>query len=498
MSTDSGSGLGGRAAKAIAWVMLEKWSVRLISLGVFAVLTRFVTASDFGLISIATVFTAVLTVIADGGFGKALVQKARLDPADAATAFWTSFAISVALYFVLFVSAPFIAALFGMPQLGPVLRVLGLILILGGLSSVPAALLERDFEFRLLTLRQLSGAIVGGLITVPLAFAGFGVWALVSNSLLTTLGASIALWVTSRWRPTFTFSVGALRSLVGVGGGALGVELLNAVQANIDKLLIGIFLGDVELGYYFVGQRAVNILAEVLTSFVGRISLTSFSKSQDDPVRLNRMLRRLTLVVSILAVSVFGTAALVAPQLVPFVFGPGWGRSVLIFQLLAPAAALTAITAFDGSLLLAVRKPVSAFGLALAQNVLGVLLILLALPFGIAGVAVSRSVRVVAMMPVRIVVLRLKAALDVRPYLVQLLTSVVAFVPVIVIVGPLQLTSWATADHAFLAFAVPVSVISAAIYLVTLWFISSKDNRAFLSTYTRKTLAVLRIHRGRA
>lgn len=470
-----------KAFRSVGWVVLEKWSVRLVALAVFAILARLLDAKDFGLLSMATVFTALLSVFVDSGFTKALVQRKTLAKDDAATAFWTSIAISIAIYLSLFFTAPLIATLFGDDRLGPVLRVLGVGLPLTALSATPAALLEREFEFRALSIRQLAGTVVGAAVAIPMALLGAGVWALVAQPLVAAIVSLITLWASTPWRPTLSFSRDSLKDLYGFGTGVLGIDLLNTFQANIDKLLIGSFLGPTALGYYFIGQKVLSTLSELVTTVIARVSLTTFSRVQDDVPRLNRALQKMTFVSGSLAIPTFGITALLAPQLIPFVFGQQWTPAVPVFQLLAASAALASIMYYDQNVLLASGNPRAAFLMSLGQNVLGVGLIFAAMPFGIAGVALSRSILLVAYWPVRLRLLHRLAKINLGPYLKQVGLCIAALVPVVALILMLQTTPWATVEESFFGFAVPVAVLGFALNGAFAWLLMGPANRTMSS-----------------
>lgn len=486
------------AMKAAGWVLVEKWSVRLLSLVVFAVLTRFVAVEDFGIISMATVCIAFLSVFVESGFAKVLVQRKSFNQLDASTAFWTSLFLAVVLYAGLFFTAPLLATLFGEPGLTDVLRVSGTMLIFTAFSSVPVAMLEREFKFKAIATRQVIGTVLGAASAIPLALTGFGVWALVAQTVVTAATSAVVLWVLSDWRPSFKYSYSALKSMTSFGFSVMMIDLLNAVQGNIDKLLIGAFFDPTTLGYYFVAQRALNIMSELVTTVLGRISLTAFSKVQDDLNRLNRGLRQVTFGSAIIAIPVFGIAALVSPQLVPFVFGADWAPAIWVFALLAPSAALMSVTYFDRSVLLAAGRPKSALGLSLGQNLVGIALVFAALPFGMYGVALSRSIRVLLFWPVRLLVLKKAVHTPIAPYLSQVWRSFAAFLPVAAIILGLQFTPWAAMDHSFLLFALPVSVAGGVLYAVLAWWFAGHENRAFIRQMTGNRIPVLRARKRKA
>lgn len=478
--------LKAKATRGIGWVIVERWGNRLLTLLVFTVLARVVAPEAFGIISLATVVVAILQVFVDSGFSKALVQRKALGPKDASTAFWVSLAISGVLSIAIVAVSPAIAAAFGEPDLTRVLQALALGLPLIALSRVPAALLEREFGFKALSIRQLVGAFAGAVTAVPLALAGAGPWALVAQTLVTSVVSVGVLWASTPWRPRFEFSIDSLRALAPIGVSMLGIELLDAVQNNIDKFLIGAFFTTEQLGYYFIAQRIGMILSDLVTTVMARVSLTTFSRVQDDPVRLNRVLRQLTFSAAAVGIPIFGLVAVLAPQTIPFLFGDGWDESVPILWVLAPAWALGAVMYFDRNVLLATGHGRTALAIALLQNVVSIVLIFVFLPFGILGVAFSRWGRIWTW-PVRLYLLRRLVGVSVSRYLTQLARCLIAVAPSLILIGLLQGTSWASGDSAFWTFAVPVGMLGLALYAALLWIVAGGENRRAL-TYISLTV----------
>ena len=480
MAVSDDDGLRRRATNSIGWVVFERWSSRLISLALLALLTRLLTPADFGLISLATASLAVVQVFVDSGFSRALIQKRQIGPKDASTAFWASMSIAVTLCVALVLVAPLIATALGDSRLGPVLQVLSITLPLTALSQTPAALLERDLDFKPLSLRQFIGTLSGAAIAVPIALLGGGVWALVAQTVVSSIAATIALWASTSWRPKLEFSRVALKSLWATGASILGIDLLDAIQGNVDKIVIGIFFDPTQLGYYFLAQRIGTILIELVTSVISRVSFTTFSRVQDDNVRLNRIFRQLTFVASAISVPLFGLVAVFAAQLVGFLFGPGWQAAVPILWILAPGWALGAVMYFDRTVLLATSNSGPALMLALFQNIVSATLVFVFIPFGVIGVAFSRLARFVTW-PIRLWVLHRLAGIEVWKYIEQILRPAGAFAPIILILALLQLTPWAGLPLPMVTFVLPLSVLALICFGGALYALGGPENRALVA-----------------
>ncbi|MGY4858081.1 lipopolysaccharide biosynthesis protein [Cryobacterium sp. AP23] len=472
-------GLRRKATQSIGWIVLERWTSRLLALVVIAVLTRLLSPEDFGLVAMATVVTAILQVFVEAGFVTVLVQKKELSPKDSSTAFWTSVTLSVVLYAALFFTAPLLAGMFGEPDLTGVLRVMGLGLPISSLAQVPAALLERSFGFRSLAIRQVIGALCGAAVAIPIAFSGGGVWALVAQALVTNTASVVVLWSATTWRPKWEFSFSSLKSMWTMGVRIVGIGLLDALQQNIDKLIVGAFFSAQELGYYYLAQRIGTILIELVTTVMSKVTLTTFSKVQDDLPRLNRIFLQMTFASAAIGVPMFGLVAVLAAQIVPFAFGAGWDETVPIMWILAGGWAFGAVMYFDRSAFLAIGRANVALWVAVLQNIVGVLLVFAFVPFGIFGVAFSRWSRI-ATWPVRIWALHRLIGLPVWKYLGQVFRCVFAMIPVVIAIAFLQLTAWADGEHAFWTFAVPVGAAGVAVYAVLLWAFAGHDNRMVL------------------
>ena len=90
--------------------------------------------SDYGLIGMLAIFIAISQTFIDSGFGTALVQKKRRDELDYSTTFYFNIIVASFFYFLLFISAPFIASFYNESLLIQLTRVLGLLIIINSLK----------------------------------------------------------------------------------------------------------------------------------------------------------------------------------------------------------------------------------------------------------------------------------------------------------------------------------------------------------------------------
>ena len=175
---------------SLGWSFAERILAQLVSTVVGIVLARVLSPDDYGIVSVVMIFITVCNVFVTSGFGTAIVQKKEVDKRDFDTAFILSFAMSIVLYGGLFFGAPAIAAFYNMPQLIPVIRVLGVRIVLTSLNNIQQAHIQREMRFKSYFYATIIGTVLSCGVGIAMAFSGYGVWALVAQYLTCLLYTS--------------------------------------------------------------------------------------------------------------------------------------------------------------------------------------------------------------------------------------------------------------------------------------------------------------------
>jgi len=206
-----------RAVRSVKWSAFTEAVSRVASPVVTVILARLLVPQEFGIVASAMIVIAFAQMFWDAGLSKALIQTEYAPSEAGNVVFWTNTSLGLVLYPLLFFAAPWIADFFNSPASAPVLRVLGLQIVIASLSSVQYALFVRDLDFRRLFWIKLATALVPGLVSIPMAVGGFGVWALVTGSLIGQIMNLLLLWFSSTWRPRFQYDHELARKMVRFG-----------------------------------------------------------------------------------------------------------------------------------------------------------------------------------------------------------------------------------------------------------------------------------------
>jgi len=412
-------GLREKAAKGIVWSVIQKWGREAISFLTFVALSRLLAPEAFGLVALASVFTAFVEIFLDQGFSAAIVQRADLEREHLDTAFWITVFTGTLLTAGGMAASGLVAAFFEEPRLAPILWWLSISFILSALSSTQIAILQRKLAFKSLAARSLTATMVGGIVGVSMAFAGFGVWSLVAQNLAIGLAGVIVLWRASDWRPGFRVSKKYYKELFTFGVSVVGNNLSKVFVRRSDDFLIGYFLGPTLLGYYTIGYRLLLAIIRLVTGIINSVAFPTFSRIQHQPERMRRAFYKVTQYTSLLAFPIFIGLASLASELVLALFGGKWAPSIPVMQVLALIGILQSVLFFNGSVLRASGKPSWEFGIMLLNAVCSVIGFLLAVRWGIVAVAASFVIVGYLLAPISYGAVRRLIQIDFSTYLWQ-------------------------------------------------------------------------------
>lgn len=324
---------GRRAASSFLFKLAESLGTQGISFVVSIVLGRLLDPSDYGVLSMLTVFIAVSQVFVQSGLNTALIQKKDVDETDLSSVFYVSLLIAAALYLILFFSAPAIGAFFAMPALAPVLRVLALVLLPGALISVQNAVVARQMQFRRLMLSSLIATLLSGAVGIGMARAGMGYWALVGQQLTNQFSTALILLVMVKWRPRLLFSWARVRGLITFGWKLLLSSLLETGYNNLRTAVIGKKYTQETLGFYSRGKQFPELVMNAVNGSIQSVMLPVLSEEQDDAARLKQMMRRSVMVSSFLVLPLMAGLAAVARPLVSLLLTDKWLNCVPFLQI---------------------------------------------------------------------------------------------------------------------------------------------------------------------
>lgn len=323
-----------KTLSGIFWSFLQKVGDRGIAFFISIILARILMPEDFGLIGMLSVFIAISETLVEAGFNKALIQKKDTDEEDYSTVFFINLIVSVCIYWILYISAPYIANFYNEESLTKLTRVLSLIFILNAFGYVQVTKLTKELQFKKLMLIHLPSTLISGIVAVIMAYNGFGVWSLVGQRLTMRFVFIIQVWLYSRWKPLWVFNKDKAKQLFSFGGNLMLVGLIQTIYSNGYKIIIGKFYPAKTLGYYENANTLVSTPISTLSSVMASVAFPIFSSIQDDNHRLKigykKSIQQVFFIISPLLI----LSMAVAEPMFRFLLTEKWLPAVPFYQIL--------------------------------------------------------------------------------------------------------------------------------------------------------------------
>jgi O-antigen/teichoic acid export membrane protein len=378
-----GDDLKKKMVSALTWTMIDKFGQQFVQLFIGIVLARLLSPNDYGLIGVLMIFISLSTVLIDGGFGQALIRKQNASETDFSTIFYLNIIVSISLYLLLFLAAPFISVFFKQPLLTQISRTLFLTILFYSVYFIQYVILNKRMNFKMLAYINILSLIISGIVGVSLAFMGFGVWALVWQQISSQCIRAILFPFFVHWKPIREFSFRVIKEFWNFSVHMLGTASLNVIFNNLYTILLGRFYPFQQVGYY----AQANKLSETVNVASQQILLSGtfplLVQIQHDNVRLIRVYRKLTTSVSLLVFPLIAVLIAIAKPFIIVLISEKWLFSVALFQLLLIANFFGPLYSLNVSVLNAKGESKLTFNLELIKKSLILLSVVLCFSYGI-------------------------------------------------------------------------------------------------------------------
>ena len=312
----------------IAWKFLERGASLAVTFVVNILLARLLDPSDHGLLAMVSVFVTIFQLFVTAGFGTALVQKDDADTLDFSSVFWLNLLFSAILYAILFIAAPFIAEYFGFSVLSPILRVLGIQIIICAVNSIQCAYISRNMLFKNYFLSTLLGKILSGIIGIAFAYYGFGVWALVAQSLALVAVETAVLWFRVKWRPTLEFSWKRGKALFAFAYKVTLAYLILTITDQFRNLIIGKRYTSEDLAFYDKGVLFPNCITTNISTALSAVMYPVLASKQDNSNSSLNACRKWVALFSYCMFPILTGLSVVGSVLIPLLLTSKWEPAI--------------------------------------------------------------------------------------------------------------------------------------------------------------------------
>lgn len=383
------SDIANKTKSGLFFKFAERAGAQGVNFIVSIVLARLLLPEEFGLISLVIVFIAILDVFVTYGFGNSLIAKKDSDEIDFSTCFYFGIALSLVVYALVFISAESVANFYNSPEIALLIRVMGLRIPVAAINSVQHAYVSKLMIFKKFFYSTSIGTVSSGIISVIMAYHGFGVWALAAQYLLNSLIDTVCLWIIVGWRPIWAFSFERLKQIYDYGWKILVVGLIDTGYNQLRNLVIAKKYTTEDLAFYSKGNQFPSLGMTVIEPTINGVIFPALSNCNDDKAEMKAVTRRVISISCYIFFPLMIGLMAVAKPLVIVLLTEKWLECVVYLQISCLAFLLRPIQVINNCVIKASGESGLLLKLDIIKKVIGIILLVLSIPYGVIGIALS-------------------------------------------------------------------------------------------------------------
>ncbi len=389
-----------QAISGVKWTTISAILNNVLQLLQLAILARLLNPKDFGLIAIAMVVMGFISTFADLGISNAIIHRQNINKNELSSLYWLNVITGFVMFFITLAVSPFIAKFYKEPEVTNVIVLLSLTFIIQSFSQQFLLLLQKELRFKEIARIEIINKIFSFIVSVYLAYIGYGVYSLVYGYLASSLVMTLQFLPIGlkEFRPSLRFKVDDIRSFLSFGAYQIGERTINYFNYNIDTILIGKLIGMESLGIYNIAKQIVMRSAMVFNPIVTRVTFPAMAKVQNDIIVLKNAYLKIVKYLSSINFPVYAFIFVFAHEIIYILFGPKWQDTVIIIQILSIWAAWRSTANPVGTLILARGRADLGFWWNLMVIFYVSITIFISSHWGVIGIAVGLNINLATLL----------------------------------------------------------------------------------------------------
>ncbi len=381
--------------RASRWALSSRVFIQGISFIFGIYIARLLTPDDYGLVAMVLVFIGFAETLTNFGFGSALIQGKDINENHYNSVFILNLIVGITLMMVMIYLADYVAKFYGRSELVHIVISLSLMLLIGILMQVPMAILSRSLDFKSIATADLISLFAGISLAIYLAKNGFGYWSLIANLLVKQFLNYLLLMRFSSWSPRLKFQRSCIESLLSFSGYLFGTKILQYVAGNVDKLIMGKYLGGDAVGLYDRSLSMMFFPLRNISQVVAKVIFPSLSSIQDDKVRVKSIYLRVISAVALFTFPLVVGMFVVSDVFIKSVLGAAWMGAVPLIKIFCIAGMAMSLVSISGAVYLSQGKSKVQFKVNIFTQLLKVAAVVVGVRWGVIGVAFAYTAAIV-------------------------------------------------------------------------------------------------------
>lgn len=428
--------LKNKLVTSVIWTMSGRFLSLFVQLIVTILISRLLTPYEYGIIGLLNVFIAIATIILESGFGIALIQKGNFSRLEASSVFYFNVIVAFVLYLLLYFLSPYIANFYGIPELTFYARIVFIIIPINSFAIIQNVLLQKEMNFKKIAMASCISAILSGIVGVYMAFAGFGIDALVWQLLTLNTFRSIFLILAKRWKPLFSMSIDCLKPLFAFGVNLMLSSLIIVVFNNIYTLIIGKVYTTNDVGKYNQAKRYEELSSNTITEVILNVSFPALVQFKDNIDMLKQGYRKIISMTVFIVAPAMLLLILLSDDLFILLLTDKWSGMIPYLKILCIYGMMFPLHQINNNILKVLKEGRAIFYLEIFRRVLMIVAIVCTIRISLEALLMGQIVSTLLIIIVnmfftgRLIKYSLRTQiLDIIPYYVAaILSGIITFI----------------------------------------------------------------------
>ena len=362
-------------------------SSQLLAVVVNIVLARLLLPEDFGLVALTMSFIGFITLFTSMGFGASIIHETDITQQKLSSIYWLNFGLSIVSFVIIISSSQFAADFYDEQQLRSIVYVAAMNILITPFFITHYKLLEKKLEFKTISKINLSGTVIGSLAAIIGAFLGIGVYALILQSLVSTIVRLILVLFFKNWKPSIYFNFNEIKEMAWYSLKFKGSNIAFYFERNIDYLILGKFFTSATLGYYAFAYNIMYTPVKRISYVFSEVLFPSFSSFKNDKEKIMNGYFKSVQLIAMVSIPAMTILAFNAELIIQTVFGQKWDAAIPIVRILCFAGAIQSISQFGSVIFSSIGKPEVELYVSVGRTILTVLAIIVGVHYGVLWVA---------------------------------------------------------------------------------------------------------------
>lgn len=279
------SELKAAAISGVKWNIISRVYKALAKVLQVAILARFITKEEFGLMGVAILVNSFCLVFADMGLSSAVMHFQDLTRKQFSSFYWLNIAMGLVLMLLAGACSPLVADYYQQPELTGIISITCILLFTESIYTLQRTIQQKNLNFKFMSVVEILSATILLISNALFAMNGFGVYSMVYSTLLGSIFKALVYLVIGLFKERnicLHFRLADVKRPLKIGSYVVGSGFLDFFSSEMDALIISSSFSMELFGVYTLCKTLANRIFQFVNPVVNNVLTPVMAKIQND------------------------------------------------------------------------------------------------------------------------------------------------------------------------------------------------------------------------